>query len=636
MAREMLLTALFEDDKGNPHPAKAEMLTRVFKLYRVGLKGFEKSLALRFNMIRAALHFGGDAEVAEALKLAVETLKKPVAWWEVDAMDDVLPLDFLPATFNSRTYFDEIVKHLAYGKPRTQRMAELLLAAIYHLTGLYSRNPDLLLEAVALDPEFPFYRLYAAGQLIARNQGDDMDRAEKLLVELTEDSMLFVEASELLEQLQAKGLFADRDYGESVRMAQFARSRGFTNTEWIAEALRPAGDPPCAAPGAPAIAPAPSRFKRDVELVLTPSAPGCETPLLTAILWGDDADALLETVRGLTRQSIAPRMEIFAIRRDGGQDDADLLKRYGGSFQKTHCVRSDPGTPLFAEVNRCVEQACGGYVTFVPLGSRRRSTQMSLMIEELERRPEASLAYCNAEYFAQAHSESAPRKYGVLRRGAFDRRSLFAADPVGDDAIWRRDLHAVYGLFAPDFHEAAPYEFLLRVARSERFLCVDDGDATVGHVSPAPKPPVSPPDALMERARAANWPEAWGTRPAAQPVALMPPTLADDDWTHELHTAFFLQLVDAPDFNVIRGMFQLAQDVVKSGETAIAEAVLADLRARYPFMQHAGLMHGDLLNWLGRPAEARARYEEGLGGGCYKKKLEACLRAGAAGVEEEN
>ena len=242
-----------------------DLLTQALQLYRLGVRRFPSSLVLRFNWIRAALHFGEREEVSEALALAEETIKRPSSEWRIDARDDVFPWDYLSQFFNYRAYFDLSTLHLQTGEPVPQKLAELILASIHYYLSFYAsdsaseflsgvampgdgraRGPAggsmHALAAVKLDPEFPFYKLQCARQLIRSENLDAYPLAGVLLAELVRNSMLFLQAFEVLQVLQDRELYTHPQFDELAAKVKIARQRIFTAgygvEDWDAIPLR--------------------------------------------------------------------------------------------------------------------------------------------------------------------------------------------------------------------------------------------------------------------------------------------------------------------------------------------------------------------------------------------------------------
>ncbi|HEY7427409.1 MAG TPA: glycosyltransferase [Gemmataceae bacterium] len=206
LARESVL-ANYHRAEANQLPLH-QWLAFLSKVYRTTCERFPRSLVARFNYIRVLLHFGTPELVPEALVLLDETLDLPPDHWQIDVMEDVFPWDFFPQFFNYRSYFDRVTAHLMQGVPAEPDLCRLILASLhayrgfypaYH--GFYSQGLDDYQSAAALDPDFPYFRLWHAEQLLQRGLSNDRLAARRLLRELAGGSLVFLEAFQMLENL---------------------------------------------------------------------------------------------------------------------------------------------------------------------------------------------------------------------------------------------------------------------------------------------------------------------------------------------------------------------------------------------------------------------------------------------------
>jgi hypothetical protein len=193
-----------------------EWFAEVIKIYQTGLEKFPQSLVLRFNYVRAVLHFGQPSEVSEVLELALKTLQEERDRWQIDVMEDVFPWDFCDSFFNYRSYFDLVTEHLTTGKSVELALCQLILASLSYYYGFYAPyqgyypgSLDYFRQAATLDPAFPYYKFDYAKQLIDEGFPEDNAAAGKILIELASSSILFLDALKLLELLQADRQFAN-------------------------------------------------------------------------------------------------------------------------------------------------------------------------------------------------------------------------------------------------------------------------------------------------------------------------------------------------------------------------------------------------------------------------------------------
>jgi hypothetical protein len=205
LARESVLAQTHRAEGGLiPTP---KWLAFVHNVYHTAHQRFPRSLVARFNNIRVMLHFGTPELVSEALELLDETLDLPPNHWQIDVMEDVFPWDFFPQFFNYRSFFDRITQHLTRGTAVEPDLRRLILASLhayrgfypaYH--GFYSQALDDYSRAAALDPDFPFFSLWHAEQMLHRGLPEDRRDASHILHELAAGSLVFREALEMLVQ----------------------------------------------------------------------------------------------------------------------------------------------------------------------------------------------------------------------------------------------------------------------------------------------------------------------------------------------------------------------------------------------------------------------------------------------------
>jgi hypothetical protein len=192
-------------------------LMKCLEICAVGINRFPRCLVLRFNMIRTALHFGTSDMVKQSLVLIDETMSLPESYWEIDPMEDVFPFDYFSQLFNYRLYFDMVTSHLMDEAIPATRFVQPILASLSHYRSFYTKNLSDFANAVALDPDFPFYRYYYARRLIEIGFTEKLTEAGTLLEDLADKSMLFKEAYLLLKELDHSGRYHSSRFDELKR-----------------------------------------------------------------------------------------------------------------------------------------------------------------------------------------------------------------------------------------------------------------------------------------------------------------------------------------------------------------------------------------------------------------------------------
>ena len=224
LARESVLANFHRVEAGLvPVSQWLEFLQNIYRTVR---EQFPRSLVARFNGIRVMLHFGTPELVSQTLSLLDETLRLPPSHWQIDVMEDVFPWDFFPQFFNYRSYFDRLTEHLTQGTPVETDLRRLILASLHAYRGfypssygLYSQSLDDYQAAATLDPNFPYFQLWYARQLLQRGLSEDRLNARQLLTELAGNSLLFREAFDILD---SKELYLSSDGQQNERTNHIA------------------------------------------------------------------------------------------------------------------------------------------------------------------------------------------------------------------------------------------------------------------------------------------------------------------------------------------------------------------------------------------------------------------------------
>lgn len=205
LARESVLANCLRAEAGSI--PVVPWLAYLRTIYRQAREEFPRSLVARFNGIRVMLHYGTPDLVSEALQWLDETLRLPPERWRIDALEDVFPWDFFPQYFNYRAYFDRVTAQLMHGTSAESDLCRMILASLHAYRGfypathgIYSASLDDFQAAADLDPDFPYYRLWYAEQLLQRGLAEDRVCAAELLRELATRSLVFQEALAMLEK----------------------------------------------------------------------------------------------------------------------------------------------------------------------------------------------------------------------------------------------------------------------------------------------------------------------------------------------------------------------------------------------------------------------------------------------------
>ena len=193
MAREQLLVysrALYEGGS----VVGPQYLESTIADLRAACADFPNSLVAHFDLLRVLIHFGTASDRSYAETLALKIIATPAEDWRIDPGEDVLPYDLFSNWFDYRAYLDLVVERLAGGIAPDAAFNDLILASVNHYAAVLTGSIEHAERAVALNPSFPFYKLYLAEMLARQPRPDHQEQAEQLLRELAESSIVAMRA----------------------------------------------------------------------------------------------------------------------------------------------------------------------------------------------------------------------------------------------------------------------------------------------------------------------------------------------------------------------------------------------------------------------------------------------------------
>lgn len=198
-ARELMLE--YEHCTLMPTEESHEALIQTaLNIYRSALPLFPDALALRFNYARAALHFGADQDIEDALDVVRETLARDPASLTLEPLDDVMTWDYCQNFFNYRDYLQIATEALCDSGDRSDDLKRLVLASLHFYYGRMAGETGHFEKAAALDPGFSAYRLWQAKEL---SKSGDAEAAVALLAGVVREILYAPEAWSLIRALKA-------------------------------------------------------------------------------------------------------------------------------------------------------------------------------------------------------------------------------------------------------------------------------------------------------------------------------------------------------------------------------------------------------------------------------------------------
>ncbi len=490
ITREMLLEYVSVVRAAGHVEINQDYLKQIFSLCHLALKTFPDNLVLRFNTIRAAIHYGKVAEQRAALSLLEETLARPAESWVVDPLDDVLPWDFFSTAFNYRAYFDEVVKVLALrnrasSDPRNTetksgRLTGLILASLNFYQGRMTNKRVPLERAVEQDPEFPFYALELARKLAASSRDAELQRAASILELLCRDSILLGEAHRLLAGLVHEEGRNVADL-EAIRKKVERLPRKHHGGFWAEDARAALASSWLRIPRAGS-RPAPWRpFEEgvqdaEVELVRIPDGHQQREYLVSAIVSSYKSERFMRgLLEDLESQSLADQLEIVVVDSGSPEGEGAIVEAFQNQYENIVYIRTKERESSHAAISRAIRQSRGRYLTLANTDDRHRHDFLERLAAVLDARPDVALVY--ADIFVTVGENET---FGDFRRAGhvqgldYHEGTLLDRCHMGPQPMWRRSVHETYGYLDASIESAGDWEFWLRISETETMLHIDE------------------------------------------------------------------------------------------------------------------------------------------------------------------
>ena len=169
----------------------------------------------------------------------------------------------------------------------------------------------------------------------------------------------------------------------------------------------------------------------------------------------------------LLAQSIADRIEIIVVDSGSEQNEGAIVKSYQRRHSNIRYLRTEQRESVYQAWNRALALARGRYLTSANTDDRHRSDAFEQMVKLLEENSSLALVYADvlvSDRPCCGMEDCLPS--GLLRWHDWDRRLLLEKGCfIGPQPMWRRKMHAYFGLFDTNYKVAADYEFWLRISQ---------------------------------------------------------------------------------------------------------------------------------------------------------------------------
>ncbi|MEE2959172.1 MAG: glycosyltransferase [Myxococcota bacterium] len=578
--RELVLLMASETPKGQRLPEQFHpILKTALAFYQKGLKGYPRSLVLRFNYLRVLFHLGTQQERDEVQQLGHAILNQPLDYWTIDPLEDIFPWDFFGRNFNYRRYLDALTQHAVNQATVEGELLNTIYASIHHYMGQCKPNIVDFEQAHALDPSFADYKLSLATERLGSPENQEKHKAVRMLEELIQGSVCYGEAYDLLETYQKQ------TGNPSEAFNALAQSMG----EIQQNTINIARFDTCIENAIDRLIP--EDFAPEPRGTLKPSS----TPV-TAILYARDSALSLErSLTLLMAQTLSEQLEIIVCDHPDSQSQA-WVKEKTRSHKHIRWLPIPKNCSYAEALNRCVEEASHHYLTLVTPQLNLTYNALEVLATQLDTQPRWSLAYGNVGFYhdlseTQLHDpqyQAKPRLVETRQRPSrccwpsFTPRGLFYQLGIEPTVMWKRSIHEELGSFDPLFDDAASYAFWIKMGLSHQLGHVREILGTYYQDPKNPPPWLAPFSPSALRAHEALWPKGWGSQPQKPRSPIIPESLARIESTAEITHLLQLNKISLEEAVHLTTQFQLAHELILEHEFTLADALAQGCIKTFP------------------------------------------------------
>jgi glycosyltransferase involved in cell wall biosynthesis len=195
-------------------------------------------------------------------------------------------------------------------------------------------------------------------------------------------------------------------------------------------------------------------------------------PIVSALVSTFNAARFIEgCLADLAAQTIADRIEIIVVDSASEEGEGAIVRRWQERYRNIGYTRTECREPVYAAWNRAIRMARGTYLTNANTDDRHKANAFERMSRVLDMRPEVALVYADVvETETENGTFESCTPTRVRRWHDWSRDTLLTQGCfIGPQPMWRRCVHAEYGLFDERLVSSGDFEFWLRISQSHPF-----------------------------------------------------------------------------------------------------------------------------------------------------------------------
>lgn len=192
---------------------------------------------------------------------------------------------------------------------------------------------------------------------------------------------------------------------------------------------------------------------------------GNGVPLISIITSVYNGDEFIEGfMKDITQQSIFDQCELIMINANSpGHHEEDVIKHYMQQYPNIVYVALDYDPGLYGVWNIAIGMARGAFLTNANLDDRLHPQTYETHLQQLLKYPEVDLVYSG--YYVTEIPNETFEHHTRIRTQEFPEfrgsKNIWMCLP-GNHPMWRKSMHAKYGLFDESYKSAGDYEMWLR------------------------------------------------------------------------------------------------------------------------------------------------------------------------------
>ena len=195
--------------------------------------------------------------------------------------------------------------------------------------------------------------------------------------------------------------------------------------------------------------------------------------LVSAIVSVYNCERFIEgCLEDLENQTIADKIEIVIVNSGSQQNEESIIKRFQERYRNIVYLKTQERETIYAAWNRGIKASSGKYITNANSDDRHCRNAFEIMTSVLEYSDNVGLVYGDS-IITKTENETfdncTPIGYIDYSLDILDRASYLLYGGVGNQPMWRKEIHDEFGYFDNSLEVAGDIDFWLRISKKIKF-----------------------------------------------------------------------------------------------------------------------------------------------------------------------